>query len=77
MDQYSRRAKLKILGIPDNIDIKDLETTVIDILGGIKVMVSSYDIVACHIIKKALSKISQYNCSVFKKKVGVDKIDSV
>ena len=52
LDQYSRRENIEILGIPDNITINNLETTVIEILDSIGVQVSSYNIVACHRLKK-------------------------
>ena len=52
-DQYTRRSNLVISGIPDNVDQKNLEYEVLKILKSIGIYnVSSYQIVACHRLRK-------------------------
>ena len=52
ISQYTRRENIEISGIPANIIQKDLEKTVIDLLKSIGVEVSSYNIAACHRLRK-------------------------
>ena len=52
-DQYSRRQNLEIAGIPDSVEQKELEDTVISIFNNIGVKVKSEDIVACHRLQKS------------------------
>ena len=50
--QYNRRENIEIIGIPDSVHHDDLENTVIDILSKINVDVTSYEIAACHRLRK-------------------------
>ena len=50
LQQYTRRENIEIIGLPENV--KDLEATVIEILNKIGVDVTSFDIAACHRLKK-------------------------
>ena len=52
VDQYSRRQNLIISGIPDHVEQKNLERKVIEILGSIGMKTCSYDIAACHRLRK-------------------------
>ena len=52
LQQYSRRENLEICGIPEYITDKNLENYVIDVFQSIGLIVSSYDISACHRLKK-------------------------
>ena len=47
-DQYSRRNNIEINGIPNSVDDKHLETTVINLLNEIDVEVDTSGIEACH-----------------------------
>jgi len=52
LEQYSRKENIEITGIPDNVDNRDLEITIIKLLGSINVPVTSSDIVTCHRLAK-------------------------
>ena len=52
LQQYNRRENIEIIGLPDNINNSELEKTVINILNKIGVSVTSFDIAACHRLKK-------------------------
>ena len=52
LQAYSRRENIEIFGVPDNINQRDLEPTVVDILNSIGVNISSYDIAGCHRLKR-------------------------
>ena len=52
MQQYSRRENIEIIGVPDSITLVNLEKTVIEVLHKIDIDVTSYDIAACHRLKK-------------------------
>ena len=55
-DQYTRRSNLVISGIPENVDQKNLEHEVLKILKSIGLYnVSSYQIVACHRLRKNIN----------------------
>ena len=56
---YSRRENIEIYGIPDSVNNKNLEKTVVQILNSIGVKISSYKITACHRLKK--EKNSRYS----------------
>ena len=47
LDQYRRRNKLEMAGIPDDVEDEDLQEKVIKILDKIEVNVTSRDIEAC------------------------------
>ena len=51
-EQYSRRENIIISGIPDNVNQKDLEKSVLNILNSIGMKISSYEIAACHRLRK-------------------------
>ena len=51
-EQYPRCQNLIITGIPDVIDQSNLEMKVLEILRSIGMQISSYEIVACHRLKK-------------------------
>ena len=55
-EQYSRRDNLIISGIPESINQAKLEKTVIHILRTIGLGITSYEITACHRLKKSNSK---------------------
>ena len=57
-EQYPRRQNLIITGIPDYIQQSKLEIQVLEILKSIGMPISSYEIVACHRLKK--NKNSNY-----------------
>ena len=50
--QYSRRENIEILGIPNTVGDDELEGKVISILNSIGCNISSYEIVACHRLRK-------------------------
>ena len=52
LQQYSRRENIEIIGLPDNINNSEHEKTVINILNKIGVSATSFDIAACHRLKK-------------------------
>ena len=52
LQQYSRRENIEIIGIPDNISDNELEPIVLRILNSIGVNITSFDITACHRLKK-------------------------
>ena len=52
LEQYGRRNNVEITGIPDSVEINDLEGKVIEVLSEIDVNVSTNDIEACHRIGK-------------------------
>ena len=53
LDQYTRRENIEILNIPDRIKQNELEAYVIVILKGIGLVnICSYDIAACHRLRK-------------------------
>ena len=52
LNQYSRRENLEIVRIPNSATQKDLEGRVIQIFDAIDVPVVSYNIAACHHLKK-------------------------
>ena len=52
LSQYTRRENIEISGIPDDISQNELESRVIGILATIDVDVESYNIAACHRLKK-------------------------
>ena len=55
-DQYTRRSNLVISGIPDNVDQKNLEYEVLKIIKSIGIFnVTSYQIVACHRLRKNIN----------------------
>ena len=58
MEQYHRRQNLIISGIPDYVSQESLEQKVLEILSSIGMPISSYEIVACHRLKKL--KYSNY-----------------
>ena len=53
LEQYGRRNNLELSGIPDSVDDRDLEKTVVKILKKIDVNVNENDIEACHRIGKS------------------------
>ena len=57
VDQYPRRQNLIISGIPDYVDQNNLERKVIEILGAIGIQTCSYDIAACHRLRKNKNSI--------------------
>ena len=52
LNQYSRRENIEIIGIPDRIKQEDLEEHVIKIINSLDIEITSYDIAACHRLKK-------------------------
>ena len=50
--QYTRRENIEILGIPNTVGDDELEGKVINILNSIGCNISSYEIVACHRLRK-------------------------
>ena len=57
--QYSRRENLIITGIPDSVDQKSLEKTVLSIIKSVGLNdISSYEITACHRLVKKEPKFS-------------------
>ena len=57
--QYTRCENLEIIGIPESVPCEILEKTVLDILHKINIEVSSYEITACHRLRK--KKGSKYS----------------
>ena len=53
LEQYGRRNNLELSGIPDSVEDKDLEKTVIKIFEKIDVTVNDNDIEACHRVGKS------------------------
>ena len=51
--QYNRRENIEIIGIPNTVGDDELEGKVINILNSIGCNISSYEIVACHRLKKS------------------------
>ena len=51
-EQYSRRENIIISGIPDTIKQDGLERKVLEILQSIGLLISSYEIAACHRLRK-------------------------
>ena len=51
--QYRRRNNLETTGIPDDVNDKNLEEKVIQVLSEIQFIVSSSDIQPCHLIGKS------------------------
>ena len=58
LEQYGRRNNIVISGIPDSVDINELEESVTEILADIDVNVTSNDIEACHRIDKKDKRIN-------------------
>ena len=58
LEQYGRRNNIVISGIPDTVDVNQLEESVAEILTEINVNVASNDIEACHRIGKKDTRIS-------------------
>ena len=52
-NQYNRRNNIEIAGIPDSVEIEDLESKVCEILDKIDVHIEDYDIQACHRLKNS------------------------
>ena len=57
LEQYGRRNNIIISGIPDSVDVNQLEESVTEILTDINVNVASNDIEACHRICKKDTRI--------------------
>ena len=57
-EQYSRRENLIISGIPESVKQDALERKVLQILESIGLLISTYEIVACHRLRKPRN--SQY-----------------
>ena len=57
LEQYFRRNNIIISGIPDSVDVNQLEESVTEILTDINVNVASNDIEACHRIGKKDTRI--------------------
>ena len=65
-EQYRRRNNLETTGIPDDINDKNLEEKVIQVLSEIQFIVSSSDTQACHSIGKSRnSSEKKNNCSIY------------
>ena len=65
LNQYSRRENIEISGIPSEIQNNNLEKYVIDLLRNIGVHgLTSYEISACHCLKKSRSSQKQANVIV-------------
>ena len=58
LEQCGRRNNIVISGIPDTVDVNQLEESVAEILTEINVNVASNDIEACHRIGKKDTRIS-------------------
>ena len=56
LQTYTRRENIEIVGIPESVKQKDLESTVINILKEIGVKVSSYNKASCHRLKLSKGK---------------------
>uniref|UniRef100_A0A7M5X4H9 Uncharacterized protein n=1 Tax=Clytia hemisphaerica TaxID=252671 RepID=A0A7M5X4H9_9CNID len=52
LQQYIRRNNVEICGIPDDVEISNLESKVIDVAERIGVIIDKKDIEACHRLKK-------------------------
>ena len=53
VEQYTRRENIEVCGIPDNIQQKELEGKIIEIVNSIKdTEINTGDIVACHRLQK-------------------------
>ena len=50
--QYNRRENIEIMGIPNTVTDSELEAKVVSILNSLGCNISSYEIVACHRLKK-------------------------
>ena len=78
IDQYQRRNNIEFVGIPSNISQMHLEKHILGIINKMGVMidgkkVSSYDIVACHRLKKALgSSLANVIVRFVNRKVATD-----
>ena len=53
-DQYNRRSKLSIQGIPDSAPDNHLEEKVIEIFNQINMKINTFDIQDCHLMGKSL-----------------------
>ena len=53
MEQYNRRNNVEITGIPDNIEDKNLEHSVIEVFKAADIQISHNDIEDCHRIGKS------------------------
>ena len=51
MEQYDRRNSIEITGIPDNIEDKNLEHSVIEIFKAADIQISHNDVEDCHRIR--------------------------
>lgn len=56
LEQYGRRNNIEISGIPESVEDKKLEETIIEVLSKIDVNVSASDIEACHRLGKPNNK---------------------
>ena len=71
-EQYSRRENIIISGIPESINQNNLERTVIRILRTIGLKITSYEITACHRLKKLNPKYPSRTIVRFTNRRSVD-----
>ena len=71
-EQYSRRENLIISGIPENVSQDVLEPKVLQILETISLSITSYEIAACHRLKKHKSSFPAHAIVRFTNRKAVE-----
>ena len=65
LEQYGRRNKIEVSGVPNSVGDNDLEEKVISVFANVGIDVKSSDIEACHRIGKSRNSSKKNNCPVY------------